>query len=69
MIDLVYTELDDLAYKLLCLDCDKKNLDYIGKPFFVNHKRNLVYIPFYNKAKILLRKDKINKICLRSGIK
>lgn len=64
------TELDDLAYNLYCYDTKIKSKDIqysnngyfiilLSQSQFINDEKRLMY---YDKAKIILRKYKINKL-------
>lgn len=63
MTDFVYTELDDLAYELICLQSDKNNKSrIIGKPYFVYNKDYFPYVKYYDEARIQIRMIKLKKI-------
>jgi hypothetical protein len=53
----MYTKLDDTAWELFPKDSMTKS-----KQFFVFYKVCFPYSEYYEKAKILLRRNKINKV-------
>ena len=59
----MHTELDNLAHQLILEDYYNGIVfTKIGKPFFVHHKESFPYTRYYNKAKIMIRKEKLIKI-------
>ena len=62
MGDLLYSELDNLAYELLCLQADKNNRQHISQIYFTYNRYFSPYSNYYEMAKIQLRVIKLNKI-------
>ena len=56
------TLLDDLAFSLICEEITWKNGDYRNQAFFRQHKDSFPYNKYYEKAKLILRAEKINKL-------
>ena len=59
-----FTELDNLAWDLFPKDGLTKN-----KNFFVHWQLHWPYSKYYEKAKLELRKQKLEKICSKLEIK
>lgn len=54
--------LDDLAYFLYCSQRrNRKEINIAPQIAFFTHPK--VYKAFYNKAKVIIRKEKIERIC------
>jgi hypothetical protein len=62
-----YTTFDDMAWELFKLDWDFNTMTK-NKGFFVYYKNDYPYSRYYEKAKIELRKLKIQKICSKLEI-
>ena len=56
------TLLDDVAFSLMCDDIKKRNGDYRNQRFFKYHKDSINYNKYYERAKLLIRQEKLNKI-------
>ena len=56
------TLLDDLAFSLMCDHIKKRNGEYRNQAFFRHHRKGFPYNIYYDKAKIILRQEKIKKI-------
>jgi len=56
------TYLDDVAFSLICEEIKWKSGDYRNQAFFRHHKDSFPYNKYYEKAKILIRQEKINKL-------
>jgi len=57
------TLLDDLAFSLMCEEIKRKGRGNRNQSFFRYHKDSFPYNQYYDKAKIILRQEKISKIC------
>jgi hypothetical protein len=56
------TYLDDVAFSLLCDVIKKRNSDYRNQSFFIYWKDEFPFNKYYEQAKILIRKEKLDKI-------
>lgn len=59
------TLLDNIAYELFCRHCDVNPstlCEYINQYFFRFHRKGWPYYPYYDKAKDILRIEKLNKL-------
>ena len=56
------TLLDDLAFSLICEEIKCKKGYYRNQSFFRQHKDGFPYNKYYEKAKIIIRNEKLKKI-------
>ena len=56
------TLLDDLAFSLICDHIKKRKGKYINQAFFRRWKDGFPYNVYYDKAKVIIRQEKLNKI-------
>jgi len=56
------TYLDDVAFSLMCNDIKKRNGDYRNQAFFKHWKESFPYNKYYEKAKLLIRQEKIKNV-------
>lgn len=63
------TLLDDLAFSLLCDDIKYKNGEYRSQMYFRHWQDEFPFKQFYDKAKIILRNEKIKKVTEKTNIR
>lgn len=65
---MIFTSLDNMAWELFELDSTETTMTK-NKGFFVYYKKDYPYNKYYDKAKMELRKQKLQKICTQLEIK
>lgn len=63
-----FTTLDNMAWELFELDSTETTMTK-NKSFFVYYKNDFPYNKYYDKAKLELRKQKLQQICTKLEIK
>lgn len=66
--EIKYTIIDDIAWELFKLDWDFDTMTK-NKGFFVYFQKSYPYCRYYDKAKLKLRRLKIQDICTRLEIR
>jgi len=54
--------LDDVAYNLFYTNQLKNGYAYVNQVFFRHHRKDFPYTKYYQKAKVLIRQEKLDKI-------